>query len=416
MAAGQVWSTSMEQFVIGFWGCYFGATVMMLAGSAFAFSCSLRRIAFNAAMVSLAAAFSVLAFLGALPIADAATLDRFLAGVASLVSALLIYFFFTTLGLLRQPETRRRLASALLALADVVVFSGWLMSPRQALMAGIGMACLMGMLALALSLRSAWQGERLGWLIVSGIFFMLVAIAGLGWIALDRAHVPWLVHAVSALAATTCLASISIVLWTRYSYGVELHEVMAQGPDYDPVTHMRSHGETGQMVDAAFMQHQNEPAPVGIIAVSIANFYALEKLHGRSAVNHALFVSAGRLRRVVPAHVEMGRLGDDGFLLLMPGSRDSGRLIRLARMVHACLSKSVVLNTRQDVGARGYRQTRWAAEVGVGVLRLSQADEHAAAAVAMAQGMSRTAWSYPGRLAWYDEKSGEIAELPVIAS
>ena len=45
-----------------------------------------------------------------------------------------------------------------------------------------------------------------------------------------------------------------------------------------------------------------------------ANLYALEQLHGRAAFNHALFVCAGRLRRVVPQNVEMGRLGEDGFL------------------------------------------------------------------------------------------------------
>lgn len=406
----------MEQFVIGFWGCYFGATGLMLVGSAFAYIRSLRRVAFNAAMTSLAAAFFVLAFLGAFPIESDALRDRFLAAVASLVSALLVYFFFATLGLLHQPKIRRRTALALLALAVAAIVTGWPMPPTSALTASIAMACLLGALALALSLRSAWDGERLGWVMVSGVFFMLVAIAGLGWIALNRAHAPWQVHALSALAATAYLTSISIVLWTRYSYVIELREVMAQGPDYDPVTRMRSHSETEQMVDVAFMQHQEQPMPLGVIVVSISNLYALEKLHGRAAVNHALFVCAGRLRRVVPAHVEMGRLGDDGFLLLKGSSNESGRLIRLARMVQSSLSKSMVLNTRLEAGARGYKQTRWAAEVGVGVLRISQADEHAAVAVAMAQGMSRTAWSYPSRLAWYDEKSREIVELPGDAS
>ena len=351
-----------------------------------------------------------------MPIANDATLERFLAAVASLVSALLVYFFFVTLGLLHQPKTRRRLVWALPALAAAVVLSGSMMPPRQALATGIAMACLLGTLALALSVRSAWHGERPGWVMVSGVFFMLVAIAGLGWIALDRNHASWWVHAMSAIAATAYLTSISVVLRTRYSYLIELHEVMAHGPSYDPVTRMRSHSETEQMVDAAFMQHQDESVPVGIMVVSIANLYVLEKLHGRPAVNHALFVCAGRLRRVVPAHIEMGRLGDDGFLLLQRSSKDSGRLIRLARTVQKNLSKSVVLNTRLEAGAGGQRQTRWAAEVGVGVLRASQADARGATAVAMGRGMSRTAWSYPSRLAWYDEKSGEIAELPVVAS
>ena len=63
------------------------------------------------------------------------------------------------------------------------------------------------------------------------------------------------------------------------------------------------------MVGMAFFRQQQDPTrPVGVIAVSIGNFFALENLHGKAAVNHALFVCASRLRRCVPADVEMGRL------------------------------------------------------------------------------------------------------------
>jgi len=34
------------------------------------------------------------------------------------------------------------------------------------------------------------------------------------------------------------------------------------------------------------------------------------------------------------------------------------------------------------------------------------------AAVKMARAMARTAWSYASRVAWHDQASGEIAELP----
>jgi hypothetical protein len=37
-------------------------------------------------------------------------------------------------------------------------------------------------------------------------------------------------------------------------------------------------------------------------------------------------------------------------------------------------------------------------------------------AVAGAQAMSRTAWSYATRVAWYDEQERQIAELPVLAT
>ena len=72
----------MEQFVIGFWGSFFGATTLMLAASAFAFRHALQRVARNAAVSALASALFVLAFLGGLPIEDADTLARLLAHIA----------------------------------------------------------------------------------------------------------------------------------------------------------------------------------------------------------------------------------------------------------------------------------------------------------------------------------------------
>ena len=417
MSTNRVWFTPMEQFVIGFWGCYFGATVLMLAGSALAFRHSLRRIARNAAVSALASAFFVVAFLGWLPIDDADTLARLLAHIASVVSALLAYLLFSVLGVLRQAATRRRTILALAALVAVVMGVGWLLAPLQALALGSAMACLLGGVSLFLALRSAARSERLARVAVAGLCFMLVALIGLSWIALDRAHVPWQVHAISAVAGTAYLASMASVLWLRYFYLFELKEVLAHGPGYDPVTRMRTHAETGNMVGAAFKLYHDDPVPLGMIVVTIANLYTLEKLYGLAAVNHALFVCAGRLRRSMPGHVDMGRLGEDGFLLLQYNCRDSGALIQLARRVQTHLSKSVVLNTGVDAHSLEHQQkqrTRWVADVGVGVLRMSKADARAASAVAMGRGMARTAWSYPSRVAWFDEKSGEIVAMPVI--
>jgi GGDEF domain-containing protein len=407
----------MEKFVIGFWGCYFGATALMLVGSALAYRHSLRRIARNAGVSALASLFFVVAFLGWLPIDDANTVARLLAHIASVVSALLSYLLFSVLGVLRQAAIRRRTMLALAAFVVGVLGVGWLLEPVPALALSTAMACLLGGVALLLALRSVGRGERLAKVAVAGLCFMLLAVVGLSWIALDRAHVPWQVHAFSALAATAYLASMATVLWLRYFYLFELKEVLAHGPGYDPVTRMRTHAETGNMVGAAFKLYQDDPVPLGMIVVTIANLYMLEKLYGLSAVNHALFVCAGRLRRSMPGHVEMGRLGDDGFLLLQYNCKDSGALIQLGRRVQAHLSKSVVLNTGLEAYSLENQQqqrTRWVADVGVGVLRVSKPDARAATSVAMGRGMARTAWSYPSRVAWFDEKSGEIVAMSVI--
>jgi GGDEF domain-containing protein len=244
---------------------------------------------------------------------------------------------------------------------------------------------------------------------------MLVALTGLGWIALSQQQTPWPVHVVSAVAATLYLITMAGVLWMRYAYLVELHEAMAQGPSYDPVTRMRSHAETGQLVGTVFRGFRQDRIPLGIIVLTIANIYALEKLHGFAAVNSALFVCAGRLRRSVPANVEIGRLGSDGFLLVMRHCTDSGRLIDVARSLESRLRKSVVLNTRREVSQLESDSAVWRAEIGVGVMVVSNPAVRGSSAVAMARGMSRTAISYASRIAWYDQSSAEIVELPVLS-
>ncbi|MBX3587600.1 MAG: GGDEF domain-containing protein [Ramlibacter sp.] len=402
----------METIAVGFWGGYFGTVLLMLAGSAYAFVRGLRRIGANAALSALASAFFVVAFLGWLPIEDRVANDRFLAHVATLVASLLVYMLLSMLGLLRQPSAARRARAALAGLTAAVLLVGWVLPSDQALVLSVVISTAMGVVALGVAVRNARRGERLTWAAVAAVFFMLVALSGLSWSAVTQGRVHWGLHAVSALAAMGYMAIIAAVLWGRFSYLIELRQVMAYGPAYDPVTRMRSHAETGQMVGAAFYRHEGEALAVGVIALTISNLYALEKLHGRAAVNHALFVCAGRLRRSMPGWVEMGRLGDDGFLLLVRDMREPDRLIQLSRAVVSRLSRPVNLDTSRDAALPAEGETQWVADLGVGVLAAAHPNIRAASAVSMARAMSRTAWSYASRIAWFDQAAGRIAELP----
>jgi GGDEF domain-containing protein len=434
----------MDKLAFGFWGVYFGTAALMLAGSALAFNRSLHRISLNAGLSATVSSFFVVAFLGGLPVDDESTLARVLAHIAMLASGILAYLLLSVLGLLDSRKARLHTRLALTVLVLGVMAAGWLLPPVPSLTLGLGFAGILGLMALAVSLRSFYRGDRLAWTAVLGVVFMLVAMLGLGWIALARGHEPWPVHAASALAGTAYLVTMAAALWTRYSYLIELHQVMAMGPSYDPVTRMRSHTETGQMAGDIFRRRRDASAgpdtagatgavpaaggragdappwphrsgsPVGVMVVSIGNLYALERLHGMAAVNHALFVCAGRLRRTAPAYVEMGRLSADGFVLLLRDCKDSGQLIRLAHRVEARLSKPVVLNTSLDAARRESEQTRWQAEIGVGVLLVSDPAARASSVLAACKAMSRTAMSYASRVAWLDQASGEAVELPVL--
>lgn len=402
----------MQAWAAAFWGGFFGTVALLLGGSLLAFAQSHHRVALAAASSAIVSALFVVAYLGWLPIADPAVEYRVLSHVAIVSAAVLGLLLWAMLGLLRPVVAARRIRQRMLMVALGALAVSWLVDPWRALVLGSVVAFGTGLVALLVGLRSAWRGDRLAWVSVVGVAFMLVALSGLSWIAMDRPGAPMMLHIVSAASATAYLVAMGVMIWQRYSYLIELREVLAQGPSYDPITRMRSHSETGNMVGMAFFRQQQDPTrPVGVIAVSIGNLFALENLHGKAAVNHALFVCASRLRRCVPADVDMGRLGEDGFLLVLRDAADLERLVQLGRTVAHRLAKPVALSTRTEPAELEVGKAQWAAQVGVGLLATT-ARSRPSAVVAMARDMSRTAWSYPSRVAWHDQASGQIAELP----
>lgn len=409
----------LEKLAVAFWGCFFGTALAVLLGSAVAYRRSLRRVALNAAVASLASAVFAVTFLGLLPTADAATTARLQGLVAAAVSVFLTYVLLMVLGVLRSASTRQHTIIGLSALLVVTVLVGSRLGPFQFLAFSAAMACFLGCTALVAALRNAIFGDRLAWVAAVAICFMLVALLGLVWRALQvGAAMPAnqiTAHAVdiaSAAAATLYLALMACVSWARYAYLLELHKVMLLGPSYDPITRMRSHIETGQMVAEVFKNFRHAPQPLGIIVLNIANLATLEQLYGSPAANHALFVCATRLRRVLPAHAEVGRLGSDGFAVVLPHGAGSFRLGDLARTVQSALCKTVVLKTSREAARLETDTTAWMAEVGVGVLIVSNPEVRGADAVVQGRRLARVAISYASRIAWFDPSSGQAVEMP----
>lgn len=401
----------MNPLAAGFWGVFFGSAGLMLIGSVLAYARTRHRVPLRAALVAGLSALFAVAYLGGLPISNRETEERVLAHLAPASFALLGVLLLALLGLTRQPDRGRRVTALVWGLALLVVLAGWTLSARQALeLSSLG-AVLVGLAALVITGRSALRGDRQARVALAGIFCLDLALVALTSIALEDVRA-WPLHAVSALAGTAYLAAFSGAMWARYSYLIELRNVMAYGPSYDPVTRMRSHVETGQLVGTVFGLGAGDSRAVGVIAISIGNLSGLEQLHGRSAANHALFVCASRLRRTVPADVEMGRLGEDGFLLLARNSDDPVRLVWLARQVAQRLAQPVSLSTSDPTAAQAVRAS-WVAAVGVGVLAAATPATRPEKAVEMARAMSRTAWSFPSRIAWFDRETRQMAELPL---
>ncbi len=402
----------MSATVIAFaWGAFFGTVILILAGGLAAFVLSHQRVALAAGLTAVVSALFVVSYLGWLPLGEPATEDRVLALIGIFSATMLGLMLLADLGLLREPQRRRSVLARMLAVAVVTVVVSWLLDPWPALALSCGVAAGVALAGLAAGIRSASRGDRLAWVAVFAVACMLLSLLGVSWIALDRRGAPVAVHVASALAGMAYLSGIGVMLWLRYSYLLELREVRAQGPRYDPITRMPSNIATGQLVAQAFARHHDASRPVVLIAVSIGNLYALENLHGRAALNHALFVCGTRLRRCAPPEMDIGRLFEDGFLLLSRDARDDlDRLVQVGRLIADRLSRPVTLGTGADA-AEDERRTEWAAQVGVGLLATT-ARSQPTAVISKVRDMSRTAWSYASRVAWLDQPSDMITELP----
>lgn len=398
----------MDPLVAGWWGAFFGSAALLFAGGLAALARSLRRVALLAAFSAVAPSLFAASYLGLVPLGSDP--PRVLAHVGMVTGGLLGLMVLAMLGLMRRPHDALRLRASMAVLIAVVIGAGWFLTGTQALVLSTCVGVGIGGVVLMLCLRRVQRGDRLAVVALTAVAGIVVALGLLSWHVLHPGTMPWQGHAVAAVAGMAYVASVALVLWLRYSWLLELRDVIAHGPAYDPITRMRSHKETGQMVGLAFFdQKLKGEGAVGVVVVSIGNLLALEQLHGKAAVNHALFVTAGRLRRSLPLGVDAGRLGEDAFLLLVRHAPDRSRLCGIARLVADRLSRPVRLVTSELPHAIEDSQAHWVAQVGIGLLAVP-AGERPSAAIEQARAMSRAAWSYPSRVASRDA-AGEVAEV-----
>ena len=170
----------------------------MLAGAVLAYARSMHRVALTAALSTFVSALFVAAYLDWLPISDRAVHFRVLALTAPLVAVVLWLMLLAMLGLLRDARMARRARWGAAGLSAAVVLVGWLVGPLASLALSSVLAIVIGVAAVSICVRSALRGDRLAWVMVVGVVFMLVAFAAVSGIALSDDPVPWPRHAVGA--------------------------------------------------------------------------------------------------------------------------------------------------------------------------------------------------------------------------
>ena len=139
---------------------------------------------------------------------------------------------------------------------------------------------------------------------------------------------------------------------------------------------------------------------------TLANLATLEALYGRAAYNHALYVSAGRLRRCTPLGAQLGRLGDDGFLVLVR-TEDPELLKHMAAKVRRALTQPIHVGEDIEQHTAGALPADWVADIGIG-MSLRKDPDGAASAVATARAMSRAALAMASRIAFSEQREAKV--------
>jgi GGDEF domain-containing protein len=398
----------MDLIAAGFWGAFFGAAALALIGALLAFRGSARRVALTGSLAVVLAAAYALVFLGWVPIENRESLQRLQALTAIASAAVLALLLFLLLDTFHEARELARARSVVLLLATLAGIAAMFTPPHNALEIGIGAAVIVDVATMAASASSARHGERAGGLALAALVFLSIGMLGVDWYALHPERSSWRLHAMSSMAGIAFFACIATAMWARYSYLIEVSRVMTHGPHFDPVTRMSAY-EPGESAADVFPGFEGKPC--ALIVASISNVKMLEELHGRAAYNHALFVCASRLRKLSLPGVEYGHLREDGFVLLFRHVPDTDMLIEDARQVVERLSRRVTLGTSRDIAALEASGRGWEAQLGVGVTIESEGVQ-LELAIAGARAMSRSAWSYPSRIAWYDEASEGFSEIP----
>jgi GGDEF domain-containing protein len=394
----------MSPVAVGFWGAYFGTAALALAG-AFLFMRSARRVAYTGALAVVLSVAYAAVFLGWVPGVGGSSLKRLQACVAIASAAVLVLLMLMLLGTFRRRAAMRRARLTAFAATAIGFAASWLFPMHEALEFSVLLTLATAGAAIFAALAAARRGERAGRFMLGALPCAIVGVVCLDWIAIHPGTTGWEVHALSAVAGMAYLACIAVAMWARYSYLIEIRKVMSLGPGYDPVTWLPSFEAGSAMPD-------DGTRPVGVIVVSIANLKMLEDLHSRAAYNQALFACALRLRKCGFPGAELWRLREDAFVFVFRRLGDVEQLLEHSRHALRRLSRPLQLGAAHTDAEPG--DAEWEPNSGVGVL-VEVERTPLDIVIAGARAMSRTAWTYPSRMAWFDEAGGEISELPSTA-
>ena len=395
-----------------FWGGFFGVASVLAIAAVLTFVFTRIRASIEFAFSAVLSVAYVVVQLGWLRGGEQVTSDDRLQALVALASAALLGLLLSRL--LRVERRERALqyaAYSIVGLGCVALAVSLVLTPQDALWLAAGSVGLCGLLGVGVCLQALWYGDRLALIIGVAALFMTVAGVGLACLAAVHGTAPASFHAISAASASSYLTMLAWASWMRYRYKLELRMAMRNSQTYDPLTRMSNAKGTAMALHAALQNSLRNGQPIGVISVMIANLPALQGLHGPEFVNHALFVLASRVKTACGSRDRLGRLGDEGFLIVIGHLGSLERFHKRGARLAEELRRPVGLHTWGQ-GMGKVRGIEWQAEVGLGMQVVAPGEVDTAKVLSMSRSLATSALSFEDRVASFDESAWSIVESP----
>jgi GGDEF domain-containing protein len=312
-------------------------------------------------------------------------------------------------GWLNAAQRDLVMALALRASAVLLPVAGLacLALPRaQQIPAAAAVSLLGGILTLWLTVRAWLMGDRLAPVMAAGCLLTVPALAGLHAVAMGLPGMGTALHAALAFCAALSNGLTGFVLWRR-----DRHEWRARHEDgppafqLDPVTKLHSGISLVRKLVKAQRRRNRTRRDGAVLAILLFDVDRIAAQAGAAGVNEMFICIASRIQRQVGVINTVGRYYDRCFVSLVETIQSPASLRTLGLRVATSLRRPI-----EVMGSSGQR-IEVTADVGVGVVHLSQAEAAVEDILHDAQRMAEAARGMRSRAAILDPASGEVVPV-----
>jgi diguanylate cyclase (GGDEF)-like protein len=156
--------------------------------------------------------------------------------------------------------------------------------------------------------------------------------------ALTRFTVGW--YASGLLDLTGSALLLTVLLGGMGRLGVLGVRADARAGDRDPLTGVRTRAAT--LIAADHLHHTRAAgAPLGLALIDVDGLRAIEDQHGAMAADAVLMSVARKLAEMLRDRDVLGRAGEEGFIILLPGTDADGVTLAIDRAIAAIREQKV---------------------------------------------------------------------------